>query len=214
MEHYEQQLNELSRQLSDYRMEFSEKYQTIMTMFEQLSDAIIGNVHHQQSSSSSQTNQSSDIRAMVCLDDDGDDRIQHKLRRLPAIVRGYLVRRLLSTGKIRNLRRTIRDTSAILVNFKKNLQTNTDDGRLIVTEQDVLFHRQLCAQLEKSCHEFYRIFFQLSMAKRMELIRNDREHSLNRSDSITSQYSTSLSSSSSSVFQKINRKKILNKILN
>ncbi|OTF78492.1 hypothetical protein BLA29_000452 [Euroglyphus maynei] len=199
---FEQQLNDLSRQLSNYRTELSQKYSTMMAMFDELSN-VIKDSNPLRISTERPILHPSNIR--MCL----DDQIRYKLRRLPAIVRGYLVRRLLATGKIRNLRRTIRDTSAILVNFKKNLQTD-NDGRLMVTEQDVLFHRQLCAQLEKSCHEFYRSFFQLSLAKQMELIRNDREHRLNRFDSTTSQYSTSSSlfSSSSSLSGQTNRKKI------
>nr|XP_027199772.1 centriolar coiled-coil protein of 110 kDa-like [Dermatophagoides pteronyssinus] len=222
IEIFEQQLMDLSRQLSDYRLKITGQYSTLMKMFQELSDSIrfgmvnaVPNCYQQQQQSSSlslQENHSSNTK-MCPMDDDNDndyDRIRYKLRRLPAFVRGYLVRRLLSTGKLKNLRRTIRDTSAILVNFKKNLQTNSDDGRLLVTEQDVLFHRQLCQQLEKSCHEFYRIFFQLSIDKQMQLIRYDREHRLNRSNSITSQYSSSSSNfsslSSSSTTTTVSRK--------
>lgn len=108
--------------------------------------------------------------------------IKEKLHRLPALVRGYLVRKLMRTNKVSNLKRTIKDTSTILVNFKKNL-TN-DDGCLKLTLQDVLFHRRLCVQLEKACQDFYAIFFDFPISKQMQMIANHRQSKRNRNESI------------------------------
>ncbi|KAF7492241.1 Centriolar coiled-coil protein [Sarcoptes scabiei] len=104
--------------------------------------------------------------------------IKEKLHRLPALVRGYLVRKLMRTNKVSNLKRTIKDTSTILVNFKKNL-TN-DDGCLKLTLQDVLFHRRLCVQLEKACQDFYAIFFDFPISKQMQMIANHRQSKRNQ----------------------------------
>lgn len=107
------------------------------------------------------------------------------------MVKGYLVRRLMKTTKMIHLKQTIHDTSMILINFKQNLIT---DGILHVTQEDVLFHKRLCNQLEKSCKEFYFIFFQTTMKKQMQMIARHREH-LNvlkekRSNSVMSQLTT------------------------
>lgn len=107
------------------------------------------------------------------------------------MVKGYLVRRLMKTTKLINLKQTIRDTSMILINFKQNLIT---DGILHVTQEDVLFHKRLCNQLEKSCKELYSVFFHLTIKKQMQMISRHREH-LNilkekRSNSLMSQLTT------------------------
>ena len=75
IEIFEQQLMDLSRQLSDYRLKITGQYSTLMKMFQELSDSRFGMVHavpncyQQQQRSSSlslQENHSSNTK-MVCL---------------------------------------------------------------------------------------------------------------------------------------------------
>ena len=76
IEIFEQQLMDLSRQLSDYRLKITGQYSTLMKMFQELSDSIrfgmvnaVPNCYQQQQQSSSlslQENHSSNTK-MVCL---------------------------------------------------------------------------------------------------------------------------------------------------
>lgn len=131
---------------------------------------------------------------------DLDEHIKYKLRRLPALVKGFLIRRLLRTERVCRLKQTIADTSTILVQFKLNL---LHEGQLTVTHQDVLFHQRLCIQLENTCKEFYSIFFHMNKAKQMEMIAQHREYlktanylKVKRSSSVQSETSSSNSNSS------------------
>jgi len=79
----------------------------------------------------------------------------------------------MQTEKVQQLKRTIRDTSTVLLNFKANLFR---DGKLTVTHEDILFHQRLCIQLENSCKQFYSIFFNTSKAKQMSMIAEHRHY--------------------------------------
>lgn len=95
------------------------------------------------------------------------------------------------------MKRTISDTSIILLNFK---ETNlTKDGRLVVTHEDILLHMRLCNQLEKACQEFYAIFINLPTNERMRIIAYDRMHKLELQErrlSSSASISSSIQSSS------------------
>ena len=138
--------------------------------------------------------------------------IRTKLARLPALVKGYLVRRLMQTLRVQQLRKTMKDTSLILINFKNNLVQN--DGKLHVTHQDIIFHQQLCNQLESACLEFYQIFFNTSKKSQMLMIRKHREYlremssrNSERSHSALSNATTSQRSTSSHHSSKMVRNK-------
>lgn len=79
----------------------------------------------------------------------------------------------MGTEKVTDLKRTIRDTSSVLLNFKSNLFRN---GKLVVTHEDILFHQRLCIQLEKSCKDFYSIFFNRPLSKQMDMIGRHRAY--------------------------------------
>ncbi|KAI1306504.1 Centriolar coiled-coil protein [Halotydeus destructor] len=93
------------------------------------------------------------------LQDDG-------FKRLPALVKGYLTRRLMKTEYVQELKRTIADTMIELEAFR------TDD---VLSPQDVLLHEQLMIQFNKSYMEFYNVFFKYSKPTQMQLIARSRE---------------------------------------
>lgn len=113
--------------------------------------------------------------------------MKYRFRKLPALVKGYLLRRLIQTEKVQQLKRIIKDTSTILVQFKANLFR---DGKLVVTHQDILFHQRLCIQLEHACKEFYAIFFETPIAKQMDLILKTHIYKEKRTNSALSQSSS------------------------
>lgn len=113
--------------------------------------------------------------------------MKYRFRKLPAMVKGYLLRRLMQTEKVQQLKRIIKDTSTILVQFKANLFR---DGKLVVTHQDILFHQRLCIQLEHSCKEFYATFFETPIAKQMDLILKTHIYKEKRTSSALSQSSS------------------------
>lgn len=124
--------------------------------------------------------------------------LQRQFRRLPALVRGYLVRRLMRTDKVVTLKRTITDTSRILVQFKTNLLRESG-GRLVVTHSDISFHKRLCDQLEAACRQFYAVFIELPLARRLEIIAQHREHLKQGARYLESRRTAMSSSSSASV---------------
>ena len=100
----------------------------------------------------------------------------------------------MKTNKVMHLKRTIFDTSLILLNFKSNLFR---DGKLIVNEHDIFLHQRLCVQLEKACKEFYAVFFITPICKQMDIISKHR-HYLNHVKYLSDRRSSSVLSSSQS----------------
>lgn len=96
-----------------------------------------------------------------------------RLRRLPAMVKGYLTRRLMKTETVMNKIATIRDTTQLLTSYRN--PTNKK-----ITTEDVNFHKRLMIQLHSSCLQLYDIFFNYSKSSQMSLIRRSREAILDR----------------------------------
>ncbi|KAK4872435.1 hypothetical protein RN001_014464 [Aquatica leii] len=86
---------------------------------------------------------------------------------LTAAVRGYLVRRLKRTERVKNLVQTIRD--ALLCAMSLHSEKNDS-----IQPPDVELHRRLIQQISAACYEFYDIFFNLTIKEKMELIAVDR----------------------------------------
>ena len=102
------------------------------------------------------------------------------------------------TDKVVTLKRTITDTSRILVQFKTNLLRESG-GRLVVTHSDISFHKRLCDQLEAACRQFYAVFIELPLARRLEIIAQHREHLKQGARYLESRRTAMSSSSSASV---------------
>jgi centrosomal protein CEP110 len=115
--------------------------------------------------------------------------MQSKLSRLPAMVKGYLVRRLVKTEKVQDTIKTIRDTTQELINLNLELPERE------VTQEDVSLHSRLIAQLESACRRYYDIFMNCSKKEQMNMIANSRNFMMERQFRSNSKPSTpSLSS--------------------
>nr|XP_046261814.1 uncharacterized protein si:ch73-100l22.3 isoform X2 [Scatophagus argus] len=90
---------------------------------------------------------------------------------LLAAVKGFLTRRLLKTERVAQLVRTIRDTQQ----FLQALQQQSPGSREFCSRQDLLLQERVTLQLRAARYEVNDIFFSLSAAERMQLIRWDRE---------------------------------------
>ncbi|XP_073800262.1 centriolar coiled-coil protein of 110 kDa isoform X1 [Danio rerio] len=89
---------------------------------------------------------------------------QRALFRLTAIVKGFLIRRLLKTEKVKNLRQTVQDTQEFISSFSSNL-----------SEQDLCLQERVRAQLRAALFDIHDIFFTLTLEERLTLIQQDRE---------------------------------------
>jgi hypothetical protein len=96
--------------------------------------------------------------------------------RLTALGRGFLVRRLLATDRVRHLRRTVRETLACAVQLHREA-TGAAPGR-----QELELHARLLAQLEAACAQLHHIFFGLDTPGRMALLAADRTARRARAD--------------------------------
>ena len=100
--------------------------------------------------------------------------MKNRFRRLPALVKGYLTRRLMKTEKVIQKIETIRETTQLLSNYH-NLPLNKK-----ITPEDINFHKRLIIQLENSCHEFYEIFMNYPKSAQMSLISRSRQAIMER----------------------------------
>ncbi|XP_043087179.1 uncharacterized protein LOC122333562 [Puntigrus tetrazona] len=93
------------------------------------------------------------------------------LRRLTAVTRGFLTRRLLQTDKIKQLRKTIQDSR----DFIRSFQTDSQLRRVSVSHQDLSLYQRVTAQLRSALHDVHQIFTVWPVRDRMSLLRQDRE---------------------------------------
>ncbi|KAB0792740.1 hypothetical protein PPYR_14699 [Photinus pyralis] len=87
---------------------------------------------------------------------------------LTSAARGYLVRRLKRTERVKVLIQTIGDTLLCAMSLHSE---QTDAIQL----SDVELHRRLIQQISAACYEFHDIFFNLSTKEQMEIINLDRQ---------------------------------------
>ncbi|XP_044765125.1 uncharacterized protein LOC123321532 [Coccinella septempunctata] len=83
-----------------------------------------------------------------------------------AYVKGYLVRRLMKTVKVKTIIQTIQDALVCAL----ELQSSEN-----IEEADVELHRKLIKLVSSACFEFHDIFFALSIPEQMDIIAMDRE---------------------------------------
>ena len=111
---------------------------------------------------------------------------------LSAMVKGFLIRRLMKTERVQRIIGSMRDTMTIALQLHREAkQVNTShlaqNGSLNVTPtkrvtmQDVELHRRLLQQLFKDSQEFHNIFFKLTTIQRMNIIKLDNEKKEGRS---------------------------------
>jgi len=97
------------------------------------------------------------------------DKTTKAFSRLPALVKGYLTRRLMKTEKVMQKIETIRETTQVMTSLN-----NTPSKRKI-SQKDLNLYKSLINQLEKSGREFYDIFFNYPKSSQMALICRSRE---------------------------------------
>eukprot|EP00058_Branchiostoma_floridae_P010241 XP_002595729.1 hypothetical protein BRAFLDRAFT_64856 [Branchiostoma floridae] len=96
--------------------------------------------------------------------------LQSKFERLSAAVKGYLTRRLLRTEKLQALRKTIKDTTELIM----SLQQETPIRKGMVTTQDAELVQRVMVQLQAALLEVHDVFFQLPVQGQMAIITHDR----------------------------------------
>ncbi|XP_062388349.1 centriolar coiled-coil protein of 110 kDa-like isoform X2 [Sardina pilchardus] len=96
---------------------------------------------------------------------------QRVLCRLTAVVRGFLIRRLLKTDKVKHLRQTVQDTQE----FIRSFQTEAPQRRASLSPQDLSLQDRVRAQLRAALFDIHDIFFELSPEERLALLQQDRE---------------------------------------
>ncbi|XP_078691048.1 uncharacterized protein LOC144921681 isoform X2 [Branchiostoma floridae x Branchiostoma belcheri] len=97
--------------------------------------------------------------------------LQSKFDQLSAAVKGYLTRRLLRTEKVQALRKTIKDTTELIM----SLQQETPIRKGMVTTQDAELVQRVMVQLQAALLEVHDVFFQLPVQGQMAIISHDRD---------------------------------------
>uniref|UniRef100_A0A1A7WPW0 Centriolar coiled coil protein 110kDa n=1 Tax=Iconisemion striatum TaxID=60296 RepID=A0A1A7WPW0_9TELE len=88
-----------------------------------------------------------------------------------AIVRGFLVRQLLKTEKVKHLRQTILDTQEFIHLF----ETETAQKRGTSSAQDLSLQERVRAQLRAALYDVHDIFFEMPLMDRLAVLQQDRE---------------------------------------
>ncbi|XP_063050182.1 centriolar coiled-coil protein of 110 kDa-like, partial [Engraulis encrasicolus] len=96
---------------------------------------------------------------------------QRALCRLTAVARGFLIRRLLNTEKVKHLRQTVQDTQEFIGSF----HTDVPPRRASLSPQDQSLQERVRAQLRAALFDIHDIFFELSLEERLALLQQDRE---------------------------------------
>ena len=103
-----------------------------------------------------------------------NERLQKSFCMFSAIVKGYLVRRLMKTERVQRIIGSMRDTMTIALQLHREAKNvsmiqagissplNTKPIKM-VTMQDVELHRRLLQQLFKDSQEFHNIFFKVNL---------------------------------------------------
>ncbi|XP_071042537.1 uncharacterized protein [Parasteatoda tepidariorum] len=100
-----------------------------------------------------------------------DPEMLKRFERLPALVKGYLTRRLYKTERVQRLIQTMKETAKLAQNLSEDL---TQKGNTI-SESDMDLYNQLLAQLLSSFEDVYDIFCTISTKERMNIIAESRE---------------------------------------
>lgn len=126
--------------------------------------------------------------------------ITRKFYRLPAMVKGYLTRRLYNCHEVLELKKTIADTVIELLDFE-NISEDS------ITPEDLILHQQIVVQLDRCLEKFHHLFFTLPIKQRMLIITRQREREFHarRSLSVASSRHTSSRLSSRSSTRKTTR---------
>ncbi|RXN35483.1 centriolar coiled-coil protein of 110 kDa-like [Labeo rohita] len=96
---------------------------------------------------------------------------QRALCHLTAIVKGFLIRRLLKTEKVKHLRQTIQDTQEFIRSFRTDAPQRNDP----LSEQDLSLQERVRAQLRAALFDIHDIFFTMTLEERLSLLQQDRE---------------------------------------
>lgn len=83
-----------------------------------------------------------------------------------AYAKGYLVRRLMNTTKVKRIIQTIQDALVCALELQSSEA---------IEEADVELHRNLIKLVSSACYEFHDIFFALKIPEQMDIIAIDRE---------------------------------------
>ena len=102
-----------------------------------------------------------------------DALVKHKLFRLPAMVRGYLTRRLYKCHEVEELKKTLTDTVIELMSFDID---RIDDVSL--TSKDIELHLMIAQQMDRTLDRIHEIFFRIPMSERMAFISRQRAREL------------------------------------
>nr|XP_057906213.1 centriolar coiled-coil protein of 110 kDa-like isoform X2 [Doryrhamphus excisus] len=94
---------------------------------------------------------------------------QRALCRIGAIARGFLIRRMLKTHKVKHLRQTITDTQAFISSFQSEAPFKR------VSEQDLCLQERVRAQLRAALYDIHELFFEMPLEDRLALLQQDRE---------------------------------------
>ncbi|XP_017277244.1 centriolar coiled-coil protein of 110 kDa isoform X2 [Kryptolebias marmoratus] len=94
-----------------------------------------------------------------------------------AIIRGFLVRRLLKTEKVKHLRQTILDTQE----FIRSFETEAAQKRGTYSAQDLSLQERVRAQLRAALYDVHDIFFEMPLSDRLAVLQQDRELRAERS---------------------------------
>uniref|UniRef100_A0A1A8I7J6 Centriolar coiled coil protein 110kDa n=1 Tax=Nothobranchius kuhntae TaxID=321403 RepID=A0A1A8I7J6_NOTKU len=96
---------------------------------------------------------------------------QKAFSRICAIVRGFLVRRLLKTEKVKHLCQTILDTQELIHVF----ETEAAQKRGTYSAQDLSLQERVRAQLRAALYDVHDIFFEMTLTDRLAVLQQDRE---------------------------------------
>ncbi|XP_061568050.1 centriolar coiled-coil protein of 110 kDa-like isoform X2 [Cololabis saira] len=96
---------------------------------------------------------------------------QRAFCRIGAMIRGFLVRRLLQTEKVKHLRQTIGDTQVFIQTF----QTEATQRNGIYTAQDLMLQERVRAQLRAALYDIHEIFFEMPLRDRFALLQQEKE---------------------------------------
>uniref|UniRef100_A0A0K2SZQ5 Inner centromere protein Alike [Bombyx mori] n=1 Tax=Lepeophtheirus salmonis TaxID=72036 RepID=A0A0K2SZQ5_LEPSM len=90
--------------------------------------------------------------------------------KLSALVKGYLVRRLMATVRVQDILSSLKDSLKMALQLHQEAARNHKS-----TESDINLHKTLLQQINRDVKKFHDIFFQLTTGEKMKLIAMDRE---------------------------------------
>ncbi|XP_008060497.1 centriolar coiled-coil protein of 110 kDa isoform X2 [Carlito syrichta] len=97
--------------------------------------------------------------------------VQEKFNKITAVAKGFLIRRLMQTDKLKQLRQTVKDT----MEFIRSFQSEAPLKRGVVSAQDASLQERVLAQLRAALYGIHDIFFVMDAAERMSILHHDRE---------------------------------------